>query len=81
MADTDVTADTIVAEAETAAETLQQVKAEIAKAVFGQERVVELALAAVLGGGHALLIGAPGLAKTRLVEAMGTALGLANQRI
>jgi len=40
-----------------------------------------LALAAVLAGGHALLIGAPGLAKTRLVEAMGTALGLQNQRI
>ncbi len=42
---------------------------------------MELALAAVLAGGHALLIGAPGLAKTRLVEAMGTALGLQNQRI
>ena len=81
MADTDVTAEAIVADAEAAAETLQQVKAEIAKAVFGQERVVELSLAAVLAGGHALLIGAPGLAKTRLVEAMGTALGLTNQRI
>ena len=81
MADTNVTAEAIVADAEAAAETLQQVKAEIAKAVFGQERVVELSLAAVLAGGHALLIGAPGLAKTRLVEAMGTALGLQNQRI
>lgn len=81
MADTDQVSDAIIAEAEAAAETLAQVKAEIAKAVFGQDRVVELALAAVLAGGHALLIGAPGLAKTRLVEAMGTALGLANQRI
>ena len=81
MADTDQVSDAIVAEAEAAAETLAQVKAEIAKAVFGQERVVELSLAAVLAGGHALLIGAPGLAKTRLVEAMGTALGLTNQRI
>tara|TARA_R110000796_G_scaffold74817_2_gene168261 strand:+ start:2317 stop:3315 length:999 start_codon:yes stop_codon:yes gene_type:complete len=81
MADTDLVSDAIIAEAESAAETLAQVKAEIAKAVFGQDRVVELALAAVLAGGHALLIGAPGLAKTRLVEAMGTALGLANQRI
>ena len=53
----------------------------IGRAIFGQERVIELALAAVLAGGHALLIGAPGLAKTRLVEAMGTALGLHNQRI
>ena len=53
MADTDVTAEAIVADAEAAAETLQQAQAEIAKAVFGQERVVELSLAAVLAGGHA----------------------------
>ena len=71
----------IVQEAETAVETLDAVKNEIAKAVFGQEQVIELALSAVLAGGHALLIGAPGLAKTRLVEAMGTALGLNNNRI
>ncbi|AXE62872.1 AAA ATPase [Hyphomonas polymorpha PS728] len=80
MADTTNT-ETAVADAEAAAEALARVKAEIGKAVFGQEKVVELSLAAVLAGGHALLIGAPGLAKTRLVEAMGTALGLANQRI
>lgn len=71
----------IVAEAEAAGETLANVKAEIGKAVFGQERVIELALSAILAGGHALLIGAPGLAKTRLVEAIGTALGLDNARI
>ncbi len=71
----------IVTQAEAAGETLDAVKAEIAKAVFGQDRVVELALSAILAGGHALLIGAPGLAKTRLVEAMGTALGLDNARI
>ena len=71
----------IVAEAETAMEALSQVKTEIAKAVFGQDRVIELALSAVLAGGHALLIGAPGLAKTRLVEAMSTALGLDGARI
>mgnify|MGYP000132628750 FL=1 len=71
----------IVAEAEAAGETLEKVKTEIGKAVFGQERVIELAMAAVLAGGHALLIGAPGLAKTRLVEAIGTSLGLDNARI
>ena len=43
MADTDLVSDAIIAEAESAAETLAQVKAEIAKAVFGQDRVVELA--------------------------------------
>lgn len=71
----------IVAEAEAASETLEKVKSEIGKAVFGQERVIELALSAILAGGHALLIGAPGLAKTRLVEAIGSALGLDNARI
>ena len=71
----------IVQHAEAASETLAKVKEEIAKAVFGQDRVIELALSAILAGGHALLIGAPGLAKTRLVEAMGTALGLDEARI
>ncbi|MGA1344092.1 MAG: AAA family ATPase, partial [Hyphomonas sp.] len=81
MADTVTSSETAVAQARAAMEALAHVKAEIGRAIFGQERVIELALAAVLAGGHALLIGAPGLAKTRLVEAMGTALGLANQRI
>lgn len=71
----------IVEQAEAAGETLNAVKSEISKAVFGQDKVIELALSAVLAGGHALLIGAPGLAKTRLVEAIGKALGLDNARI
>lgn len=81
MADTMTDSENIVAQAEAAAEALGRVKAEIGKSVFGQETVVELSLTAILAGGHALLIGAPGLAKTRLVEAMGTALGLSSQRI
>ena len=63
------------AEAEAAAEKLSRARAEIGKAVFGQERVVELTLAAILAGGHVLLVGAPGLAKTRLVAAMAQVLG------
>jgi MoxR-like ATPase len=66
----------LVREAEAAAEMLGRVRAEIGKAVFGQERVVELVLAAILGGGHALLVGAPGLAKTRLAAALAVVLGL-----
>lgn len=81
MADTAVNTDALIAEAEDATEALAAVKAEIAKAVFGQEQIVELALAAILAGGHALLIGAPGLAKTRLVEAISTSLGLTGARI
>ena len=68
--------EALVAEAEAAGEALAQVRAEIGKAVFGQERVIELTLAAVLAGGHVLLVGAPGLAKTRLVEATARVLGL-----
>jgi len=71
----------LVAEAEAAGEALSRVRAEIGKAVFGQERVVELALSAVLAGGHVLLVGAPGLAKTRLVAAMAHVLGLDWQRV
>jgi MoxR-like ATPase len=66
----------LLAEAEGAGAALARVRAEIAKAVFGQERVIELTLAAILAGGHVLLVGAPGLAKTRLVEAIARVLGL-----
>jgi MoxR-like ATPase len=66
----------LAAEAERAGQALARARDEIGKAVFGQERVVELALACVLAGGHGLLVGAPGLAKTRLVAAMATVLGL-----
>jgi MoxR-like ATPase len=66
----------LIAEAEAAAAKLQRARQEIGKAVFGQERVIELTLAAVLAGGHALLVGAPGLAKTRLVQALAEVVGL-----
>ncbi len=72
----DAPAADIVRDADKAVELLSKVRAEIGKVVFGQERVVELTLAAILGGGHALLIGAPGLAKTKLVETTARALGL-----
>jgi MoxR-like ATPase len=73
---TQIYPDQAVAQAEAARDALKRVRAEIGKAVFGQERVIELALTGVLAGGHVLLVGAPGLAKTRLVEAMATVLGL-----
>ena len=70
------TPEQLVAEAERAGATLARVRAEIGKTIFGQERVVELVLSGVLAGGHVLLVGAPGLAKTKLVAATATALGL-----
>ena len=76
-----VSSTTNVASADAAIADLQRVKQEIGKRVFGQDKVVELVLSAVLAGGHALLVGAPGLAKTRLVESTARALGLESGRI
>lgn len=60
---------------------VQKIKSSISEVIIGQEKVVDLALCAVLAGGHALLIGMPGLAKTKLVEAIGNACGLKFNRI
>lgn len=58
-----------------------QLKQEIAKVIIGQEEVVESVLNAVFSGGHVLLIGVPGLAKTLLVHTVADALGLDFKRI
>ncbi|HVU33176.1 MAG TPA: MoxR family ATPase [Opitutaceae bacterium] len=59
----------------------QKIRAEIAKAVIGQDAVVERLLVALLANGHVLLEGMPGLAKTLLVKSLGTALGVQFERI
>ena len=71
----------IVSELEAAGQRLEKVRSAIGKVIFGQGEVVELALTAILGGGHALLVGAPGLAKTKLVISLGRALGLEEKRV
>src|SRR2546428_7690635 len=73
--------DMIVRTAETASAHIRAAKSAIGTVIFGQERVVEQALITVLCGGHALLIGLPGLAKTKLIETMGIVLGLDARRI
>ncbi len=60
---------------------LETAKANIEKRVIGQSTVVEQSLVALLSGGHALLVGAPGLAKTRLVATLGTVMGLSSNRV
>ena len=60
---------------------IQDVRDTTASTIFGQDRVIELALITLLSGGHALLIGVPGLAKTSLVETLGAVLGIQNKRI
>jgi MoxR-like ATPase len=59
----------------------QKLRGEIAKAVVGQDVVVERLLVALLANGHVLLEGMPGLAKTLLVKSLGTALGVQFERI
>jgi len=66
---------------EEAGEKIRHVHAAVGSVIFGQDRVIELSLITILAGGHALLIGVPGLAKTSLVETLGTVLGLDNKRI
>jgi len=73
--------DMIVRQAEATGQQVAAAKVAIGKVIFGQEKVVEQALITVLSGGHALLVGLPGLAKTKLVETMGIVLGLEARRI
>ncbi|GGX62532.1 ATPase AAA [Litorimonas cladophorae] len=76
----DITA-TIENAAGVASERLRTARENIGSVVYGQDQVVELAITAILSGGHALLVGVPGLAKTLLVETLGTVLGLDEKRV
>jgi MoxR-like ATPase len=73
--------DMIVRAAETTAAHACAARDAIGGVIVGQEQVVEQALVTILAGGHALLVGVPGLAKTKLVETMGVVLGLDARRI
>ncbi|MGE0699173.1 MAG: AAA family ATPase [Hyphomicrobiaceae bacterium] len=71
----------IVARVEAAGERIQKVRKAVGTVIFGQEHVVEQTLVTILAGGHGLLVGVPGLAKTLLVETLGKTLGLEAKRI
>lgn len=71
----------LVAEIEALGGKLAEAKASIDRRFIGQEKVVDLVLAAMLCGGHALLVGLPGLGKTRLVDTLSTVMGLKGNRI
>jgi MoxR-like ATPase len=74
-------ADALVAEIEALGAKLAEAKASIVRRFIGQEKVVDLTLAALLCGGHGLLIGLPGLGKTRLVDTLSTVMGLDGRRV
>jgi MoxR-like ATPase len=73
--------DAIVHNAEATLEILGQAREAIHSVIFGQEQVVDLTLVTLLSSGHGLLIGVPGLAKTKLVETLGIVLGLDARRV
>ena len=71
----------MIEQAETALADIARAREAVGRVIFGQESVVEQTLTAILAGGHALLVGVPGLAKTKLVETLGTVLGLDARRV
>ncbi len=62
-------------------EQYRKLKAEVNKAIVGQDQVVDLVLMGIFSRGHCLLVGVPGLAKTLLVNSVAQALGLSFNRI
>ncbi len=88
MSTTDVTgtssprsADDLIADIEETSAQLNEARSEIASHIFGQEDVIDQAIITILSGGHGLLMGVPGLAKTRLVETIASVLGLQEKRV
>jgi MoxR-like ATPase len=73
--------DAIVRSAEATLETVGRAREAIHSVIYGQEDVVDLSLITLLSGGHGLLVGVPGLAKTKLVETLGSVLGLDARRV
>jgi MoxR-like ATPase len=70
-----------VAQAEHWTAKLQAARDAIGAVIFGQQDAVDQTLITLLSGGHALIVGVPGLAKTKLVETLGIVLGLASRRV
>jgi MoxR-like ATPase len=73
--------ETVVADIEALAGRAARLRGEIARVIFGQAEVIDQTLITLLSGGHLLLVGVPGLGKSRLVETIGTVFGLATKRV
>ena len=71
----------MIGEIEALGDQLRRVRDSIGRVIFGQQEVVDQTLITLLAGGHALVIGVPGLAKTRLVETLGTVFGVEDKRV
>jgi MoxR-like ATPase len=73
--------EAVARSAEAALEKIAAARTAIGKVIFGQDKVVEQTLVTLISGGHGLLIGVPGLAKTKLVETLGIVFGLDARRV
>jgi MoxR-like ATPase len=71
----------IVSDVEALGARIARVRASISQVIFGQDEVVDQTLITLLSGGHVLLVGVPGLGKSRLVETLGLVMGLATKRV
>ena len=74
-------AEALAGSFEALANRMAEVRRSIGKVIFGQQTVVDQTLISLLAGGHVLLVGVPGLAKTRLAETLGTVFGLSERRV
>ncbi len=77
----DAEAHRLAGEIEKLGDTLETTREQIGRIIFGQRDIVEQTLITLLSGGHALLVGVPGLGKTKLVETLGQVLGLGERRV
>src|SRR5205823_779804 len=64
-----------------APESIARLRAEVSRRIIGQDRVIDEILMALMAGGHALLVGVPGLAKTLIIHSIADAMRLAFRRI
>jgi MoxR-like ATPase len=71
----------LLAEVEALGVRVAAVRAQIGRAIYGQQEVVDQTLITLLSGGHALLVGVPGLGKSKLVETLAIVLGVASKRV
>jgi MoxR-like ATPase len=76
-----IDASTILTEVEALGARIGRVRTAIGRVIFGQDEVVDQTLITLLSGGHALLVGVPGLGKSRLVETLGAVFGVATKRV
>jgi MoxR-like ATPase len=81
VAETTQDPSALVAEVEALGTRLARVRESVGRVIFGQDLVVERVLITLLSGGHVLLVGVPGLGKTKLVDTLGTVLGLDPRRV